>query len=623
MAPSRNFFTLRAGLAGLLLAAAPLLLAAEEPAEWDPILISTGPADDVTLAEADLALRDTFSLQGVQAVAARRPDGGFDWDDQGPRNDPEWAWFFNRHHYFGPLTQAYLRTHDERYAEFVFTTLDDWIVRHPAPGRISFSAAWRPLEAARRIIDSWTFVYLKLGEHPGFTPERRARFLASVHAHGEQLRHHHALNGNHLITEMLALAQLSLVFTTDPDSGEWLDYSLAQLERSYGDQVYLDGAHKELSSHYQRVVALSYQRLLTLLETAGRTELAATWRPRVRGLWAYFSAVMKPDHGNPLNNDSDQENLMSLLRANAADLAVEPTSTRWLPYAGQAIFRSVRPDAGTLWAFFNAGPHGTDHAHADRLHLSLAVGTREYLVDNGRYTYVPGPWRDYFAGPTGHNGVLMDGALADQGPPAVGAPDVLGRFFAQGEIEVAYGDTSFATADNPRAGDWRRLVVHLRNLGWVVVDRIVAFQPATLSTLWHWHPVCDVFPADPVAGQVIRNGAGSLRLKVVSSASGGGWQVVRGANPPAIQGWYSERFNFKTPANCTRYTQNVASPVTNVWLIAPNDGPTGTPALTVEFAPDGSLSMCIRLANAERELRLDPAHPETVTVSPQPPVFSR
>jgi Heparinase II/III N-terminus/Heparinase II/III-like protein len=600
--------------AGLILALAPLVCLGEPQTEWEPIIPVLAPANQAQLAEADLALNDTFTLQGVQAVARRQATGGFDWTYQGPRNDPEWAWFFNRHSYFVPLVQAYVRTHDERYPEFLFNTLDDWITQHPAPGRISFSAAWRPLEAARRILDSWTFVYLKLGDHPAFTQERRARFLASVYAHGEQLRHHHALYGNHLITEMLALAQLSLVFKQHGDCAEWLNYSLEQLDKNYTEQVYPDGAFKELSAHYQRVVALNYQDLLTLLETSGRNDLADAWRPRVNKLWTYLASIIQPDGGNPLNNDSDQENLLNLLQANAPDLAVNETATCWLPYAGQAVFRSPgTAKTPALWAFFDTGPRGTDHDHADRLHLSVSVGPREFLVDNGRYTYAPGPWRDYFAGPTGHNVILFDGQGSDQGPAKVDEPNVLGHFFAKAEIEVAYGDAAFATVANPRAGDWRRIVVHLRNTGWIVVDRIVAFQPTTLSTQWHWHPNCDVLPADPLKGQFIRNGPSSVQLQIASNAPTGNWQVIRGSDQP-VQGWYSERFNSKAPAACTLYNQAVQRPVINVWLITPRDEKSPAAQFAVTFETTGQLVIRAQFACGEQELRLDPEKPEAVTL---------
>jgi hypothetical protein len=85
---------------------------------------------------------------------------------------------------------------------------------------------------------------------------------------------------------------------------------------------------------------------------------------------------------------------------------------------------------------------------------------------------------------------------------------------------------------------------------------------------------------------------------------------VRGANHP-VQGWSSDRFNFKTPASCTLYTQRVARPVTNVWLITPNDDerPLAAP-LHVVFAPDGQLVIRARYAKADVELRLNPEHPE-------------
>lgn len=596
-------------LAAFLLAATPLLRADQPAPDWSPILPTTGPAGDGTRSSAERMLRDTFTLQGVQGVARRRPDGGLDWEYRGPRHDPEWAWFFNRHSYFVPLYKTYLRTHDDRYADYIFTTLDDWIMRHPTPGGLTFSAAWRPLEAARRILDSWTLVYLKLGNHPAFTPERRAHFLESIRAHGEQLRHHHALYGNHLITEMLALAQLSLVFPRGPETDEWLRYSLEQLRQNYSDQVYPDGSYKELSSHYQRVVAIDYQHLLTLLETSGRNDLADTWRPQVRRLWAYFAAVMKPNGDNPLNNDSDQETVADLLRPYAPDLIAGDPASRWLPYAGQAVFRSEN-QGSTQWAFFDVGPRGTEHDHTDRLHLSVSLGEYDFLVDNGRYTYKPGPWRDYFEGPSGHNVVLFNGTGSDQGPHQVTAPETTGRFITANGTELACGDTTFATAANPRAADWRRLVIHLEHHGWLVIDRLVTFAPANLTTLWHWAPDCDVSPTGTSA-QLARNGSAALGLRLVSSESAGRWQDVRGADQP-VQGWHSDRFNSKTPATCTLYDQQTTRPVTNVWLLAP--GAEAPSALDVTFARDGRLTILVKQDTYTRRLHLDPEHPETLVI---------
>jgi len=493
-------------------------------------------------------------------------------------------------------------------------TLDDWIVAHPAPGRITFSAAWRPLEAARRLVDSWLVVMPAAAQSPLFSPERRERYRTSLAAHGEHLRRHHAFGGNHLVTEMLALVQLALAEPDLPGASEWLAYGLDQLALAYENQVYPDGAHKELSAHYQRVIALNYQRLLVLLESAGRHELADAWRPRARLLWSYFIAIMRPDGGNPLNNDSDQENILGLLQQSAPELAALPDTTRWLPYAGQAVFRSGR-GAGAWWAFFDTGPRGTDHDHADRLHFSLSLGTLPFLVDNGRYTYRPGAWRDYFAGPAGHNVLLLNGAGSDQGPRAVRAADSLGRFFSRENFEAAYGDATFTAGANPRAADWRRIVIHVRDHGWIVIDRLIAFQPVALTTLWHWHPVCETLPANDSSTQLIRNDTATLRMQVASSAPGGTWRNALGDTEP-VQGWHSDRFNFKTPAPCTLYTQHTARPVTNIWLFAADTKRPSPDRLTATFNDNGTLTLRARFAEDVITLTIDPEKPESASLMP-------
>ncbi|MFH1496621.1 MAG: alginate lyase family protein [Verrucomicrobiota bacterium] len=534
---------------------------------------TTTRADDI--AEADAALADTFTLQGVTATQPRLPDGGYDWDWRGPRNDPEWSWFFNRHEAFLAAQRAWRATGDRRYLDWIFATLDDWIVTHPAPGRMTFSAAWRPLEAARRILGPWTVVYENLHDDPAFTAERRDRFLDSVRAHGEQLRHHHALFGNHLITEMLALAQLCLVFPETDNTEEWLAYSLGRLAREYDAQVYPDGAYKELSTHYQRVVAVNYQQLLDLLVKTGRVDEARDWRARAERLWSYLHTVQKPDGTAPLNNDSDLEDVAALLRAYAPRLADEPPhETVALPHAGQIVFRDGgATPASPQWAFFDRGPHGTAHQHEDRLHFALAIGTTNFLVDNGRYTYVPGPWRDYFAGPAGHNVVLLDGRGGETGPEAIDAAEPPATTLALGERwESAFGDSRFALDGNPRAADWRRIVVNLRGDGWLVVDRVVAFGPRTVETLWHWHPDCEVTP-DGDARLLVQNGGRSLRVALATTARTDLGQV-RGSEAP-VQGWHSPRFNQRMAATCTTARQTTGGPLLNVWFFSPGPQPAG------------------------------------------------
>lgn len=532
--------------------------------------LAAAGAHFVDRATADAALARTFTLQGVTAVQPLRPDGvGYDWDWRGPRDDPEWAWFFNRHHWFPALLAAYQETGDSRYAAALAADLDDWLATHPPPGRITFSAAWRPLEAARRLMHSWLPVAPALASLPGARPGLVARFDASLVAHGEHLLSHHAFGGNHLVTEMLALTRLALARPDLPGAARWLDYGLDQLSRAYDEQVYPDGAHVELSTHYQRVIALNYQALLVQLRAAKRDDLVVVWQPRVDRLWSYVAAVMTPSGANPQNNDSDRENYRGLLMSHAPELLASERAPGvvHLPWAGQTVWRGGPPER-QHWAFFEAGPRGTDHDHADHLQFNLSLGAADFLVDAGRYTYAPGPWRDYFAGPAGHNVLLLDGRGADPRPRRVSAEPAPARFGDDGRLAWAWGDATFSDVAGKRIGDWRRMVVYARDAGWVVVDRVVAFGSRELTTQWHWAPGVEATPAG--ARWKVRVGETELE---VNAPEGGRWQVARGQEPPLPRGWFSAAFNRREPAVQTDLVQPLRGPRVNVWLFRPVGSP--------------------------------------------------
>ena len=270
-------------------------------------------------------------------------------------------------------------------------------------------------------LESWDIVYLELWNDPGF-PEHLRPFRASLEAHGDYLQKHHALYGNHLITEMIALVKVSILCPDATNSKAWMRYALNKLDEEYEKQVYPEGAHKELSAHYQRVVALNYQKLLALLEASEHKDLLDYWTPRVKALWSYFSGISKPNGTAPLNNDSDRESVHARLRANGYSRLQNNRGSKYYPNAGQVVFRNPKTNDRPLWAFFDIGPRGTDHQHEDHLHLSLSYGDLDVLVDHGRYTYKPGAWRDYFKGPRGHNILMLDDLASHRMPNQASGP---------------------------------------------------------------------------------------------------------------------------------------------------------------------------------------------------------
>ena len=152
---------------------------------------------------------DTFTLQGVKARQPRLPSGNFDWSWRGLNNDIEWAWFFNRLTWLPDLWRAYKKTGDVAYFTCMVKTTEDWITANPPPRMFSFSAAWRPLEAARRLLYGWLPILSELQANEGTPAELHVKLEQSLIEHGCYLRSHHAIRGNHLITEMLALLTLT------------------------------------------------------------------------------------------------------------------------------------------------------------------------------------------------------------------------------------------------------------------------------------------------------------------------------------------------------------------------------------------------------------------------------
>jgi hypothetical protein len=572
--------------------------------------------DAKTRKLADDALADIFTCQDVTAKVPRTANGGLDWNWQGPRNDPEFAWVLNRLTQLPALYVAWKETGQEKYRTAMIAQWWDWIVHNPRPWHYSWSGPWRALEAARRVEDAWLPILLDKGGWeavcgedvtvPGsedggrITPEL---LLASFKEQAECLRDTHSGSGNHLISEMTGLATVALAFPEFKDAPGWLDYALGTTQRELTRQFYPDGAHTELANSYQLVTLEELQQLMDTLTAAGRDAEARELRPGIEAGWNYFTYVMSPRGSGPMDNDSDYEFNALWVRGLAGEYGRgdwlyvatggrEGTApalwpTQYFGWAGQAVMRSGWR-AHDQWAFFQGGPYGSDHQHDDRLQLDVSGEGRDFFVDNGRYTYEPGPWREYFAGVDGHNGILLDGR-GPMRPPDVGP--------AEAQMRHEMGPAlDFFSATAAYAGDWlsgqgpayhTRAVLYARGEYWIVADRILtAGGPRRLEALWHFHPECSV----RTVGNLVYTddaGKGNLGMLAVNGPKDGwGVELVRGREGSKPQGWYSPNLNLKSAATCAEFTTMVAGPRTYVWVIwteaAGRDVKAGQPLVRVE-----------------------------------------
>lgn len=508
-------------------------------------------AKAIAVERADSVLEDEFRLQGIAGRQPRLADGGLDWEATGPRDDPEWAWMLNRHAYFEYLLLAYRETGDTRYIKRLSADLVDWVTANPYPDRLTFSAAWRPLEVARRILNSWTHIFFALGDEPAFSAEARLLLLSSLPKHADALADHYSFwGGNHLLTETTALATIAVAWPEFAASRTWLATAIERFHEELMAQTYSDGAFKELTNHYQKVVWLGAERFIALLAATERDDSAVEndLRKRLMAMRRYFEGVVRPDGKGPLNNAADlEDNIWHLENAGVARRFPttglengESSPVLYFPWAGHAVMRD-RWGQTREWAFFDMGPYGSAHQHRDALHLSVWFDDALFLADSGRFTYQPGPWSNYFTGPRAHNVVLLDGTAPLPGPRTIEEP-LPNRRSITGEFAWFSGRTAFAPSGRNGTGPsfHERTVIYLPGAGWLIADALRTTGAHSVETIWNFGPTVD---SDYASAHLRLVAARDRRGPVVAVNE----DYVIGQTAP-VAGWYSEQFGQKQAA---------------------------------------------------------------------------
>lgn len=524
--------------------------------------------------QAEAALHHQFFILGNWIDL--KPQGShLNWNQPDPAGDKEPAWMLNRHTILPILAEWHHKTGDSRYADKASALLCDWVLANPYPNRLSFSPPWRALEVARRILNAWVHVYFT---YDCLTPEAQLLMLSSIPDHADALLEHTSFwGGNHLLTEKLALLQLSIAFPIFSDSSVWQADALSQLGRLFLDQSYPDGSYTELSNHYQRVVLVNARTFKRLIRDVPENRLPDGLLQRLEKMWDFFAGVTRPDGTGPLNNAGDLEQNAFFLKevweeynrpdwlyiATAGQAGTPPAEapSRLYPWAGQAILRNgFRPQDS--WVYFDAGPFGTAHQHHDRLHVSAFLKGQNLLVDSGRYTYQPGPWKDFFIGPQSHNTLLLDDRAASPGPRRISSPMPLSLestpdyTFAESGAHFSLKSVFPLWSEAPIP--WSRALL-LDHRGFLlIIDHIQTSHPHRLDALWNFHP--SLSPEQ--ATQSIQLAGPPAQL---STAFG---QI----NP--IAGFYSPDYDQKLPNPQLHYTLHLNQPTTLVWLLqTPQDAP--------------------------------------------------
>jgi hypothetical protein len=566
-----------------------------------------------TDAAAEAVMQDRFTFYAAEGTLKRSSNGAIDWTDRGPRRDQAWAASLNTLSYFGTLTGGYLRTGRTAYVERLDADLRDWIVSNPMPSRMKSDGPWRGTEVAARA-RTWMSAFYALQLCDAFSPAARLMMLSSISEHAQYLMLFHRREaGNWAVTEITGLATIATAWPELNDAAGWRRYTQEQIGRQMEEQVYRDGAQTELATTYHRVAAENFDTYIATFSEFGYA-VPDSLRQNVQKMWSYLALTIRPDGTTPENNDSDRRDVRETLLAAARTYdrpdwvyiatggrsgvapAAGPSFT--FPWAGQSVMRSNwGPDA--QWSFFDFGPYGTAHQHADKLHLSIDAYGRPLLVDAGRYNYQPGKMRDYFTGSASHNVILIDGK--GQKPNRLRARDPVqtSEYGSQGEWDYARG--IFASGFDGVSGNavHTRTVIYVRDRFWVVADRIETDRPRIIETLWHFGPECTA-RLEGRTVVTIDEDAGNLRIAPVGGVS---WrpEIVAGVEKPAPQGWYSGLFNERIPNATAIYRAEIPGTTTFAWVLLPARGKVPDVTTTIVESSPERIELRVRIAGRKKD----------------------
>ncbi|MFT6809603.1 MAG: hypothetical protein ACJA01_002841 [Saprospiraceae bacterium] len=132
--------------------------------------------------------------------------------------------------------------------------------------------------------------------------------------------------------EMNGLALAGLPFPEFRNADTWAKYAQDVMKKEINRQVYLDGLQTELSSKTQWVALNRFETLAANFSKAGK-EMSEAYYNKVEQMYDYLAYSLRPDGHQPLNNDSDRDDLKS--RILKAAIKYDRPDWQWIATNGQ------------------------------------------------------------------------------------------------------------------------------------------------------------------------------------------------------------------------------------------------------------------------------------------------
>lgn len=231
------------------------------------------------------------------------------------------------------------------------------------------------------------------------------------------------------------------------------------------------------------------------------------------------------------------------------------------------------------------GVFSSGHGHADALSAHLSMDGREWLVDPGTFSYLPGQNdREAFRATAAHNTLLVDGQsqAIPLGPFTwKDLPQVIAESWVSTEKFEFFEGRHNGYGRLPQPVVHRRSVFHLRPDFWFFHDSALGEGSHQLEVRWHFAP--QIVLKEQSADTSLFTDAAGAQLALLTA-------VDESGSVDVSDGWCSPAYGDKVPAPVLRYSVTAFLPSAIATLIIPCSREIGHPGKLERVKREGESS---------------------------------
>lgn len=375
-----------------------------------------------------------------------------------PQNDGtdiKVVWELSRCHHLLWLGQAYMITHDERYAKELVDQILNWIEQNPLMYSINWTCS---MDVAFRAIN-WMYALNMINSSKNLTDEICDKIYLSLYEHGffiyNNLEKTIPYSGNHYLSDIVGLIYIAAIFPSNVAACRWGKFALREFIREVDVQIGTDGVHYENSTSYHRLVSELFVYTYDVLKKLGK-EVPTITSKKINLLADFVDVYTKPNGYSPIFGDNDNGRLLPFLARdyrdhryllsifnnifgykygksipnaveaffiakilclegqigesqNIAKRLVVFDQSKIAVYRDETLFLAVTNSEFSLRRKMGDGVLKGTHTHSDLLSFELGIYGADFIVDPGSYVYNANPkLRNYFRSTQKHNTITID-----------------------------------------------------------------------------------------------------------------------------------------------------------------------------------------------------------------------